>query len=131
MFNQLTPAYVVASIGKLLRAAARADGTGSEFERDQLMSAYSASRHLAVELASYDAEMRKFTETLQAIAPPSFADRIGADPDPRDVGTVVSELLESLRADASPDAARLRGEVHALLRELSDREVELLAEGLA
>src|ERR1700733_3505882 len=66
MFNQLPPAEVVAAIGATLRTAARNEGEPSAFERDQLMSAYSATRHLAAELAGYEPVLRDFTEQVAA-----------------------------------------------------------------
>ncbi len=58
MFNQLTPADTVKAIGATTQRIARGGGATSEFDRDQLMSTYSATRHLAVELSSYEPELR-------------------------------------------------------------------------
>lgn len=129
MFNQLTPAEIVTAIGQVLRRAGRRGGPAGDFDRDQLLSAYSASRHLAVELAAFEAELRVFTGELAAIAP-STAAELSGELDPRRVGAVVGDLLAELRGRDDDEARRQREAVHALLRRLADREVELLAEGL-
>jgi hypothetical protein len=140
MFNQLTPAEVVSAIGVTARAAARTQGPTSDFERDQLMSAYSATRHLAVELSQYAPELRRFTDAVHASVRASDVtdrrdglDEVAArleQPDPYTVGTTVCELLDVLRDDDSPAAQALRGEIHVSLRRLADREVDLLADAL-
>ena len=106
MFNQLTATEVVIAMGRAAEAAARGDDELGEFGRGQLLSAYSASRHVAVELSSYDTALR------------AFARAIGADEtlDAGALGEVACELVRE-----RPDVVR------AALRELADREVELLA----
>lgn len=127
MFNQLSPEYMVRAIGEVLRAAARRDEPASDFDRDQLMSAYSASRHLAVELASYDAVIRRFAGDLAKLAP----DRVdAAATDPRALGELLCDLLDEWRADDSEAAAAMRAAACALMRRLADDEVGLLAGGL-
>jgi hypothetical protein len=141
MFNQLTPAEVVAAIGATLRTAARNEGEPSAFERDQLMSAYSATRHLAAELAGYEPVLRDFTEQVAArlrvhgiperddeLA--RLAGRLDGVASPTDVGATICELFELLDGLASPPAASLRSDVHVHLRSLADREVDLLADTL-
>jgi len=128
----MTPAEVVAGIGKVARAAARSEGSLSEFDHDQLLSAYSATRHLAVELSAYQAELRRFAAELAKIAPPPWAERLlEGEPSSESLGLVVSELLGSVRADESPAARELQARVRSLVRGLADREVDLLAEGLS
>lgn len=135
MFNPLSPAQVVSAVGRAARAGARADAHADEFTRGQLMSAYSASRHLAVELDTYEAEVRRFADDLAAAidasglmpAPPGLA----GTTDPRDAGTIVCELLDRLRTDEDPRAAALRTQVRSLIVRLVDREVDLLEDGLA
>jgi hypothetical protein len=137
MFNQLTPAEVVGAIGTTVRTAARSDGPTSDFDRDQLMSAYSATRHLAVELSAYEPELSRFTEavarSVRAAALPGaleIAAGLGDAGDPRVVGASLCELLDRLREERLPQAIALRGEIHARLRALADREVDLLADAL-
>jgi hypothetical protein len=140
MITPLTPAEMVAAIGRAARAAARTDEPLSEFERSQLMSAYSGSRHLAVEIEFFPPAVDAFCTGL--------ADELDATPvvelpelaavtaqlrdtaDPRRAGEVVSGLLNLLRAHPSPAAAALRARVQAALRDLCDREVDLLADAL-
>ena len=141
MMNPLTPAEMVGAIGQAAQAAARTDARLDDFQRSQLLSAYSATRHLAVELESYPAAVAAFCAGL--------ADRIEARPaaelpggvagtaaqlrvttDPRDAGEVVSALLNLLRTHASPAAAALRGDARTALRDLCDAEVDLLADAL-
>jgi hypothetical protein len=142
MFNQLTPSEVVTAIGATLRGAARGEGQASDFGRDQLMSAYSATRHLAVELVAYEPELRNFTasvsDQIRAAEVPGLerelallADRIGRSRDPSDIGEALCELFELLRRTPSPQARALRTSIHVKLRSLADREVDLLADALS
>jgi hypothetical protein len=143
MFNQLTPADIVTAVGTTLRAAARSEDRTSDFERDQLLSAYSATRHLAVELSS-------FTPVLEGYAA-AVAERVrAAEVEDEGLGTDLTAIAERLEADditpaAAGDAvgdllARLHDapsaggdllrDVRALTRRLADDEVDLLAEAL-
>jgi hypothetical protein len=99
------------------------------------MSAYSASRHLAVELESFELEMRWFVaelgEAVRASALPNLVAGPEGETDPPRVGAVLCVLLERLRGDENPRAVALRSQVHRLIARLLDREVDLLEEGLA
>jgi hypothetical protein len=140
MITPLTPAEMIAAIGEAARAAGRAGEPLSEFQRSQLMSAYSATRHLAVELDAFPAEVEDFCDALagelearmDAGLPElaAIAAKLRGNADPRRAGEVVSALLNLLRAHPSPAAAALRAHVHAVLRRLCDREVDLLAAAL-
>lgn len=141
MFNQLTAAEVVTAIGSTLRTAARHDGQTSDFGRDQLMSAYSATRHLAVELSSYEPELRAFTaavaRSVRAAEIPELHDdlaavavRLDASPEAPALGAEISDLLRALREHPSENTEALRAEIHVHLRVLADREVDLLADAL-
>jgi hypothetical protein len=141
MFNQLTPADTVKAIGATTRRIARGGGATSEFDRDQLMSTYSATRHLAVELSSYEPELRRFRQRLaaqireaQAEDPggerAAIADRLEQAGDAAAVGSAVCDLLDRLRVDDSSQAKALRAQVHTSLRKLADTEVNLLADAL-
>ncbi len=137
MFSPLTPAEVVAAIGATAREAARATDPSGEFARGQLLSAASASRHLTVELAGYGPLLEAFVAevvlpledvaALTAWERADLVDRLGEARDARVAGEVVCDLLDALRADASPAATVFAGEVHAALRRLADAEVALLA----
>jgi hypothetical protein len=104
------------------------------------MSAYSASRHLAVEIESFEPELRSFAAAvagrIRAKAGEmgngdrlhALADGLDATSDARAVGDAVCELLDGLRTDGAAAAVELRTDVRSLLRQLADREVELLAD---
>ncbi len=139
MFNPLAPAEVVTAMGKAAHAAARSEEEATAFSRVQLLSTYSASRHLAVELESFDAELRRFARTVAAAVRgrlaglpdadglEALADRLDERSDPQAVGALVGDLLAGLREADAPAAVALRTEVQRRLRELADREVDLLA----
>jgi hypothetical protein len=140
MFNQLTAAEVVSAIGTTLRGAARSDEQASDFERDQLMSAYSATRHLSVELATYPAELARFRVTLSELLGqhsgvvgenPGRAEAVIAARDIAELGDALCELLAELRSQDTDDARSLRVELRVCLRQLADRETELMANGLS
>jgi len=140
VFSPLTPAEVVTAVGRAARDAARSDEPASEFSRGQLMSAFSVSRHLGVEIATFGPELRSFADTVaDALRASSGALACGdalratagelADAaDAHRIGNLVAGALDDLRADASPAATELRARLHAALRGLADREVELLAD---
>jgi hypothetical protein len=139
MFSPMTTSQVVTAIGRAAREAARGDGPASEFSRGQLMSAFSASRHLAVELAEFPAELHEFASRvaheIQQTQFVSRADELAAlsndlekAADAARVGDLVSATLDLLREDSAPVAKALRANLHRALRALSDREVDLLAE---
>jgi hypothetical protein len=141
LFNQLTPAEVVTAIGATLQTAARSEGPASDFDRDQLMSAYSATRHLAIELAAYDPPLRAFTDAvaseIRSADSPGIgdelrrlADEIEAADDPGAVGEALCALFDVLRGDPSDRMQRLRSKIHLHLRSLADQEVDLLADAL-
>ena len=143
MFNQLTPAAIVVAIGVAAHDAARSPDAGSEFQRDQLMSAYSATRHLAAELEGYAPELERFLAAVAArlrsaaaqdtgLAPElaAGAERLDSPADGAVAGLVIADLLERLRDAGEPWAGSLRADLHALLRDLAHREVDLLAEAL-
>ncbi|QEC48077.1 hypothetical protein FSW04_11195 [Baekduia soli] len=137
MLNPLTPAEVVTAIGAAARDAARSEEPGNAFGRASLLSAYSGSRHLAVEIEHFDAERAVFAadvaDAVQAAGLPALAPlatRLRGTSAAAPLGDLVCELLDALRADPAPGAATLRGAVQARLAHLADREVELLADAI-
>lgn len=137
MINPLTPAEVVGAIGRAARDAAASEGPLDDFARGQLKSAYSGSRHLAAEVATFAPELRSFgggvADAVVAAARPDLeelAGAIGATADPYALGPAVCDLLDRLREDPSPAAVALRAEVRTALRALCDREVELMADAI-
>lgn len=145
MFNQLKPADVVSAMGTTLRAAAGSGDRTSDFERDQLLSAYSATRHLAIELTQFGPVLARYAADVAArvrVAPvrdtslgadlAAIAQRLGASPVTAEAaGAAVGDLLARLDGEGSEAAQALGTDVRALTRRLSDDEVELLAEGLS
>lgn len=140
MITPLTPAEMVGAIGEAARQAARSEAPLNDFQRSQLLSAYSGTRHLAVELESFPPAIAAFCNALadridaapQAQLPEltAIASQLRLTADPQHAGEVVSALLNLLRAHPSPAAAAVRADVQGALRDLCDLEVELLADAL-
>ncbi|HEY1510967.1 MAG TPA: hypothetical protein VGF93_18300 [Solirubrobacteraceae bacterium] len=137
----MTTSEVVSAIGRAARHAARPGGEHSEFSRGQLMSAFSASRHLSVELSRFPVELEAFAasvagELAQArrVSRPDDLAAIAAELtnacDAPRIGNLVAAALELVRDDPAPAAVSLRASLLRSLRGLSDREVELLAEAI-
>jgi hypothetical protein len=139
VFSPLSPADVVTAMGRATRDAARSDEPASEFSAGQLMSAYSVSRHLGVELAQFGPVLRAFADEVAAdlrrgdslpygskLA--ASADELAQASDAQRVGDIVAAALDELRGDEAPAAQELRVQLRAALRRLSDQEVEMLAE---
>jgi hypothetical protein len=141
MFNPLTPSEMVAAIGLAARTAARGDGELDEFDRGQLMSVYSASRHLAIEISSFGGELSARCNAIadavdEACAGDSgvdagalrgLASRLRASGDARSAGETIAELLDRCR---ERDLVELRRGIRTQLRALCDAEVTLLADGI-
>jgi hypothetical protein len=132
----LTPAEVVTALGQSARLAARADAgeISNDYSRGQLLSAFSTSRHLTVELQSYGPELRAFADDVAGMvgeALPDVAAALRETGDAGPIGELTCRALETLRGDDAPaGAAELRMAVHARLRVLAEREVDLLAEAI-
>ena len=137
----MTTSEVVSAVGRAARDAARSRGEDSEFSRGQLMSAYSASRHLSVELSRFPAELEAFAagvaDQLTRARQVSRADDLTviaaelnrASDAPR-IGNLVAAALDLVRDDPATAAVSLRASLLRALRGLSDREVELLADAI-
>jgi hypothetical protein len=141
MFVPLRPAQMVTAIGRAARTAGRAEGEPTEFERGQLMSAYSATRHLAVELDHFDTERERLRRDTEAAVAAAVAQLPAGDPardrvsgllhasgDAAALGEDLCALLAECRAHDTEPWTGLRHTVHAGLRALCDREVQLLTE---
>jgi hypothetical protein len=142
MFNQLTTAEVVTAIGATARRAARSENPASDFDRDQLLSAYSATRHLAAELSGYAPVWDRFrTVLVQRLDPAESGDKdvsalvtalraaLNEDATPAVVAPPLCDLLSALRNGSGPSAT-LRADLLTELRRLADSEVDLLAHAL-
>lgn len=119
MFNPLSAPEMVTAIGQAAREAARSETALSEFERGQLKSSYSASRHLAVEIAHFPGERARFHAAVQALAPQDMVPE-----GERELAAYVADRMRSCRERGEADTHQA---LQRLLRDLCDREVELLA----
>jgi hypothetical protein len=132
MFNPMAPHELMIAVGRVLRAAAQPDAGDHEFQRSQLLSAYSVTRHLAAEqAASADlvAWLRAALTDALTGDEPSVTARAreaiaGARTGP-EFGAAVGDLLDAL-GPGDADAA-LRRRLHRVLAEMADREVDALA----
>jgi hypothetical protein len=137
VFNPMSPSEVSLAIGEAARDAAAGSGSTSDFSRGQLMSAFSATRHLAVEIDAY-ADVaadtaREVGRQLSDLAPRMTredvfrrcAAELASARDPRQVGRMLSEARDLLRSEPVDDLAL--ADLHAALRRLVDEEVDLLA----
>jgi hypothetical protein len=142
MFNQLSTSDVVTAIGATARRAARSENPASDFDRDQLLSAYSATRHLAAELSGYAPEWDRFrTALVQRLDAAEGVDEgasglvtalraaLNENATPAAVAPPLCDLLSALRNVSGPSAA-LRTDLRTELRRLADSEVDLLADAL-
>jgi hypothetical protein len=139
MFNPVTPAQLVLALGRAARDAATGGEMLSEFDRTQLFTAYTAARHLSAEIEGYEPEIRCFGHDVAALIRPVLPQLRSRKPmadllskmegvsDPRTAGDLTSAMLELLREDASEAAPALRRKIQSRLRELSEREIEILA----
>jgi hypothetical protein len=132
VFNSLRTDQLIAGIGASARAAATATGPADEYARGQLLSAYSVSRLLAAEVraeAGLLAWLR--TELLEALAGSGAAAavptaaRIEDAADAIEIGGALVDLLAELRESGEDPV--LRSRIHAILREMADRELAALA----
>jgi hypothetical protein len=133
MFNPLTPSEMVTAIGLAARATARGDGALDDFDRGQLLSAYSATRHLAVEIASFADELTARCAAIADIADGQaslrgFSSAVRSAPDGAAAGEAIASLLDACRAQ--PELAETRAAIRRELRALCDAEVGLLADSI-
>ncbi|MCW3010032.1 MAG: hypothetical protein JWO90_436 [Solirubrobacterales bacterium] len=129
MFNALRSEQLLVGVGRMLRAAADADGRLEDYERSQVLSAYSVTRLLAAEQAAAR-ELLEWTRAAldRALAGDERAeaqtarDQFVAAVDGTELGDALVELLAALPRE---DPTRTR--VHGVLREMIDRELSALA----
>lgn len=142
MFNPLTSPEVTRAVGQVLRRAAtdehEAAAERDDYQRSQLLSAYSITRHLAAELDRDDLAVwyrgRLLDDVRDAATtmPPGIdlaasAAAIDGAGDASALGDCTCELLTLLRRSETAEASALIDAVHGLLRELCDLEVDTLA----
>jgi hypothetical protein len=126
VFNALRSDELLVGVGRMLRMAAASEGPLEDFQRSQLLSAYSVTRLLAAEQRA-QAELLEATRAdLLAAAPEGAAGReaIASAVDGPALGAATALLLEGLAVD---DPARV--EVHRALRTMVDAEVAALDRG--
>jgi hypothetical protein len=127
VFNALTSTDLLVGVGRVLRMVAATDKGLEDFQRSQVLSAFSVTRLLASEQQAA-AELlastkRDLDEALAADERATGArKRIASAPDGREIGEAVGELLDALPRDDP-----LRPRIHAALREMIDAEVNALA----
>ena len=129
VFNALRSDELLVGVGRALRLAADARGPLEDYERSQLLSAFSVTRLLAAEqraaadlLASTRAEL---LAALDGDDRPEAVDarrRLDAAANGIEIGEILVDVLAALPRD---DETRTR--LHAALRRMTDREVTALA----
>ena len=129
MFNGLTSTDLLVGVGRLLRMVAATEGGLEDFQRSQVLSAFSVTRLLASEqLAAPELLARTKEDLGNALAGderPEVARaraRAAAAPDGLVIGEAIGELLAALPREDS-----IRPGVNAALRDMADREVAGLA----
>jgi hypothetical protein len=136
MFSPVEPAAVMVAVGRAARAAAAVESSLDDFQRGQLLSAYSATRHLAAEAAGYPAAFDEFRAALvtdfQSAAGgdagiAAACDGIARSSSPGEAGSILADLLSSLRVRSDDQAAAARTAVRQRLRALAATEVQLLS----
>lgn len=127
MFNPLSTPEVIAAVGGTLKATAAAPAA-DDYQRGQLLSAYSICRHLAAEETARAELRRWFVAELRPLAAMRGLEVRDAA-EPAELGAIAADLLAELRAAApDPAADALAARLRSLLHELCDREIAALAE---
>ena len=125
MLNPMSTAEVVRAVGAVLEASA--GGVADDgYRRGQTLSAFSVCRHLAAE----EAGRRELAEWLEAASAPVLARR-GVEPlsaaRPEEAGERLASLMEELRAADDEGSREALAELRAVMHELCDREIAILA----
>jgi hypothetical protein len=129
VFNALTSEELLVGVGRVLRMAAAADGALEDYQRSQILSAYSVTRLLAAEHAAAAELLAWLRAELDAVLDDDRRElvldaraRVEAARTGVEVGDALVDLLAAL-----PREDPRRAGVHRVLRELIDREVAALA----
>ncbi len=142
MFNPLTPAELVRAVGTTARDLGRSEDPGAEFSRAQMLSAYSACRHIAVEMEHFGPEVTEFIRDIIAIVEEhsecrKIVDGMASEAqqrcsvgDVRIAGDMTCRLLETLRSTESEDNLMLVKRIQKRLAQLIDCEVELMSDAI-
>jgi hypothetical protein len=122
VFNALRTDQLLIGIGSVLRAAADRGAALEDYERSQLLSAYSVARLLAAENVAAPAMLAWIKGELGPVLGDQEAQMAEAASSIA-VGEQLSLLFEQMPVDDPR-----RPKVHCILREMADREVAALAE---
>jgi|GEM_PF-6723129 len=132
VFNPLEPSSLVAALGPPLRAAAKAEGAPDAYARGQLLSGTSIVRLLAAELEGRDELLEWLRAELDTAMAGGVSEavavarrQIEAAPGTAALGEALAVLLATLRESGEDAATQAR--VRAVLRRLTERELEVLA----
>ena len=132
VFNGLTSQEMLLAIGRVLRATADIEGPLDDYQRSQLLSAYSVSRLLAAEdgaraalLASLRSKLGNASRVFDDARLSEAVGHVASCRDAAEAGQIISTLLEELPRDAAH--SKMRDAVHGVLREIVDLEVAALA----
>jgi hypothetical protein len=128
VFNALRPDELLTGVGRVLRMGADARGPLEDYERSQLLSAYSVTRLLAAEQrAAPDLLSTTRADLLGALAgddrPAAAAARKGVES--ATSGVEIGDALAGLLAELPREDAT-RTKLHTALRTMVDGEVAAL-----
>lgn len=127
MFNALSAGELSSALSVLLREVAGRQGHPSPFERAQLSAGATVAKYLAAELEHGPAVVTWLREELTAqLVDAGLVEASEQTRASRDVNDL-AEALSSLFSDSDAAAVALRPRLHALLREFSEREMEVLS----
>jgi hypothetical protein len=129
VFNALSSSDLLVGVGRVLRMVAAQDGGLEDFQRSQVLSAFSVTRLLASEqqaeaklLADTRRDLREALAGDERAEAVRASERVDGARNGVEIGEAIGELLAEL-----PRADPLRPRVHAALRTMIDAEVTALA----
>jgi hypothetical protein len=132
VFNALRSDELLLGVGRVVRMAADAAGPLEDYERSQLLSAFSVVRLLAAEQRAAPELLASTRQELErALGGDERPDVVGARRtiDEATDGVAIGDALVDLLA-ALPREDPTRTKVHAALRVMIDNEVAALAQPL-
>jgi hypothetical protein len=120
VFNALRSDELLVGVGRMLRMAAASEGPLEDFQRSQLLSAYSVTRLLAAEQRAQAILLEATRADLLAAVGEDAGIAAAAD------GPALGAAVAARLADMAPDDPA-RAAVHRALRTMVDAEVSALA----
>lgn len=142
MWNPLSPSEVIAAMGSPVRDAARGEEPLDDWQSGQLLSVYSATRHLAAEVGAVEPHLGELTGELaaalrSAAEPPELvaslsqlAEQLRDVGDSRQAAEIACRALDLVRAEGSATAETVREQIHVALAHAVELEVRLLADAI-